>query len=105
MLKLRQVGFSLAIFGIVLAVQGCWEDQEPQLALLGNGGCRMADGSGGQYSSVTEASLDACKARCFGENGPCTAVEFNRSNSQCEIHSQPITNFERVEGVTCHVLR
>jgi hypothetical protein len=105
MLKLRQAGVWLAIAGIALALQGCWENEEPQLTLLGNGGCRTADGTEEKYNVMTEVSLDACKERCFGENGSCTAVEFNTANSHCEVHSAPITRFERVEGVTCHVLR
>ena len=105
MLELRQAVAWFAIVGIGLAVQGCWENGQDQLTLLGDGGCRTADGKEGQHTFVKEASLDACKARCFGANGPCTAIEFNTNNSHCEVHSEPITSFEKVEGVTCHVVK
>jgi len=105
MVKVRQAGLWLAIACIVLAMQGCWEEEGTQLTLLGDGGCRTADGSEGAYSVVRERSEDSCKTRCFGANAPCTAVEFNANNGQCEVHTQPITQYEKVAGVTCLVAR
>ena len=105
MLKVRQAGAWFAIAGIALAGQGCWENEQDQLTLLGGGGCRTADGTEGEYTVIRETSEDWCKARCFGANGPCTAVEFNTNNGQCEVHTQPITRYEKVEGVTCLVAR
>jgi PAN domain len=105
MLKAGQVGVRLAVLGIALMVQGCWENDEDQLTLLGNGGCRAADGSHGAFVTVSQESQDACKAQCFTATEPCTAVEFNSTNGHCELHSQPITKFEKVEGVACYVAR
>jgi hypothetical protein len=105
MLKVKQAGLWLAIVGAGLAMQGCWEQEESQLTLLGDGGCRTADGSEGTYSVVRENSQDSCKARCVGNNGLCTAVEFNANNGQCEVHTQLITKYEKVAGVTCLVVR
>ena len=42
MFKVRQAGFGLVIVGIALTAQGCWEKDEDQLTLLGDGGCRAA---------------------------------------------------------------
>jgi hypothetical protein len=102
---MRKIGTCLAVVGIALAAQGCWEDEEQRLTLLGNGGCRTADGGQGYPATVSVASVDECKARCFGENGSCAAVEFNANNDACEIHSAPITKFESVEGVACYAIR
>jgi PAN domain len=103
--KSKQVAGWLAVVGVALVVQGCGEDEQDRLTLLGRGGCRTADGSEGQYETLFGVSLDACKAQCFGENGPCTAVEYNSNNSSCEIHSEPITTFKEVENVECYVPR
>jgi hypothetical protein len=105
MLELRQASAWFVIVGVALAVQGCWENEPAQLTLLGDGGCRTADGTEGEYTVVRETSEDACKARCFGGNAPCTAIEFNTNNGQCEVHTHPIKKYEKVEGVTCLVAR
>lgn len=103
--RAKQMAAWLAVVGVALAVQGCGEDEQDRLTLLGKGGCRTADGGEGQHGTLSGVSLDACKALCFGENGPCTAVEYNTNNSNCEIHSEPITTFKEVEGVECYVSR
>jgi hypothetical protein len=87
--------------------QGCGEKEEKdkdQLTLLGEGGCRTADGGQGQSTSFSEKSEDACKAKCFANGKPCAAVEFNSNEGMCEIHSQPIAKFEAVQGVFCYVV-
>ncbi len=104
MLKARQMGVSLAIIGLSLLVQNCGEDDRDGLTLLGNGGCRTADGGEGN-PTFFEVSLDACKTKCFEDDGKCTAVEYNANNSNCEIHSEPITKFEEVDNVECYVVR
>jgi hypothetical protein len=105
MLKVKQVGVWFAIVGIALAVQGCWEKDEDGLTLLGEGGCRTSDGGDGQHTSFPGMSEDGCKAQCLAETEPCTAVEFNSNNGSCEIHSQPVTKFEAVQGVSCYVVK
>jgi hypothetical protein len=105
MLKLRPAGVWLAIVSIALATQGCWEDEQDQLTLLGDGGCRIADGGTGDPTYSPEMSLEECKAQCLAANGQCTAVEFNANNGMCEVHSEPIAKFERVDGVACYVMK
>ena len=105
MLKVREVWVWLAIVGIAFAVQGCWGSEQDQLTLLGDGGCRIADGGAGDPTYFSGLSQDECKAKCFDGTGPCVAVEFNANNGACEVHSEPITKFEKVEGVTCYVVR
>jgi PAN domain len=105
MLRVRRVRLWFAIAGIAVALQGCWENDEDQLTLLGDGGCRTADGREGEHTVVSQASHDACKAQCFVANEPCTAVEFNSNNGNCEVHSEQITKYEKVEGVACYVMK
>jgi len=105
MIEVRQAGVWFAIVGIALAVQGCWENEEDQLTLLGTGGCRTADGGAGNPASYPGLSYDECKAKCFDGSSPCVAIEFNANNGLCEVHAEPITKFEGVQGVTCHVVR
>lgn len=97
-----RVGVWFAIIGIALMMQGCRD--ENQLKLLGEGGCRTADGGEGEPTYLSGMSLEECKTQCVGENGPCAAVEFNANNGNCEVHLQPITKFEAVEGVACYVV-
>jgi hypothetical protein len=103
--KIGQIGACLAVVGIALAVQGCWGEDEQRLTLLGDGGCRTAEGGEGNQVPVSVASVDECKAKCFNENGSCAAVEYNASSDACEIHSAPITTYEQVDGVECYALR
>lgn len=100
--KARQVAGGLVIAGIALMMQGCWEDEQDRLILLGEGGCRTADGSEGAYITISAVSFNQCEAKCFDVNGQCTALEYNTNNSNCEIHSAPITSFEEVTGVSCY---
>jgi len=104
MLKARRIGRWLAIVGLALAVQGCWDEQE-SLTLLGEGGCRTADGGHGDSSTVQVASAEDCEAQCSGGEVSCTAVEYNSNNGLCEVHRAPITRFEHVEGVACYAMR
>jgi PAN domain len=97
----RQIAGWVIIGAVALIVQGCWEDE--QLSLLGEGGCRLADGSTGDPMYLSGLSSDQCQAECLGEDGKCTAVEFNTNNGQCEIHSEPIVKYESVQGVFCYV--
>ena len=103
--KAGKIAVCGVIAGIALVVQGCWEDDERRLTLLGGGGCRTADGGEGAPATISVASVDECGSRCFGENGSCAAVEFDGNNNACEIHSAPITTFEKVEGVECYAIR
>ena len=52
MFTVRQVGVGLVIVGIALTVQGCWEKDEDRLTLLGDGGCRTADGGDGSPTYI-----------------------------------------------------
>jgi hypothetical protein len=105
MLKARRIGRWLAIVGVVLATQGCWDDGQERLTLLGEGGCRTADGGHGDSSTVGVASAEDCEAQCFNGEASCTAVEYNSNNGACEIHREPIAKFEHVEGVACYAMR
>jgi hypothetical protein len=105
MFKVRQVGWALVIVGIALTVQGCWEQDQDQLTLLGDGGCRTADGGDGSPTYIAGMSLEGCKQHCFGDGGPCAAIEFNSGNGMCEVHSAAITRVEPVEGVACYVVK
>ena len=67
MFKMRQVGVGLVIVGIALTVQGCWEKDEDQLTLLGDGGCRTADGGDGSPDYISGMSLEECKQHCFAK--------------------------------------
>ena len=98
--KSRYVARWLVMSGVALMLQGCWDDE--QLTLLGEGGCRITDGSEGEPIYVSGLSLDQCQAKCFNGTPNCTAVEYNTNNGQCEVHSDPITKFEVVEGVFCY---
>jgi hypothetical protein len=101
---MRQVGVGLVIVGIALTVQGCWENDEDQLTLLGDGGCRTADGDDGSATYISGTSLESCRQHCFENDELCTAIEFNSNNSRCEVHSESITRVEPVKGVACYVL-
>jgi PAN domain len=90
-----------AMIAGVLMIQGCWEDE--QFTLLGEGGCRLADGSEGEPKYLTGLTSEQCQAECSADNGGCTAVEYNTDGGLCEIHSGPIVKFEGVEGVFCYV--
>jgi hypothetical protein len=105
MFKVRRVGFGLVIVGMALTVQGCWEKDEDQLTLLGDGGCRTADGGDGSPTYIAGVSLEGCKQRCFANGEPCAAIEFNANNGMCEVHSQDMTRVEPVSGVACYVLK
>jgi PAN domain len=103
--NVRQVGVGLVIVGIALTAQGCWEKDEDQLTLLGDGGCRTDDGDDGSATYISGMSLERCRQNCFKKEEPCTAIEFNSNNSMCEVHSETITRVEPVEGVACYVLK
>ena len=105
MFNVRQVGVGLVIVGIALTAQGCWEKDQEQLTLLGDGGCRTEDGGDGGPDYISGISLEECKQHCFKNGGPCSAVEFNSGNGMCEVHSKAITRVEPAEGVACYVLK
>jgi hypothetical protein len=96
---------SLAFAAIAFIAQGCDQPEEDQLTLLGDGGCRTADGGEGEFTPFKVASWDECAAQCSGENGTCTALEYNANNGDCEVHQQPITSVAAVDGVQCHVAK
>lgn len=97
----RQIGVWLATLGITLMVQGCWDNE--QFTLLGDGGCRTADDRHGTHTTVSKIAFNECQARCFNGSGPCTAIEYTSQGGVCEIHSEPITKYEKAEGVACYV--
>jgi hypothetical protein len=105
MFNVRHVGFGLVIVGMALTVQGCWEKDEGSLTLLGDGGCRTADGGDGSPTYIGGLTLEDCKQRCFANGEPCAAIEFNANNSMCEVHSQDMTRVEPVDGVACYVVK
>jgi len=105
MLEAGRIGLVCAIVGVALAAQGCWDDGQEKLTLLGEGGCRAADGGHGDPRTVPVASAEDCEAQCFAEATPCVAVEYSSNNGACEIHREQITRFEHVEGVVCYAMR
>jgi PAN domain len=105
MLKTGRIGLWCAIVGFALAAQGCRDDAQDRLTLLGEGGCRTADGGEGTPSPIQVASAEACEAQCFAGQAACAAVEYNANNGICEVHREPIARFEHVEGVACYAMR
>jgi PAN domain len=85
----------------VLMIQGCRDDE--QFTLVGEGGCRLADGGEGGPVHLAGLSSEQCQAECTAENGKCTAFEYNTNNGNCEVHSEPIVKFEAVAGVFCYL--
>lgn len=99
--KPSQMSSWVVIAGVALIAQGCWEDEQDRFALLGEGGCRTSGNIDGNHVVISGVSFEQCQARCLDENGHCTAVEYNTNNNACEIHSDTITTFEKVQGVSC----
>jgi hypothetical protein len=95
--------FAIVVFA--LAAQGCWDDGDEHLTLLGEGGCRTADGGEGDPSTVEATSVEDCQTECFAGVTRCAAVEYNANDGMCEVHHKPIASFEHVEGVTCYAMR
>jgi hypothetical protein len=105
MRKAAQISGWLAVGVLAIALQACWDDKQDQLTLLGNGGCRTADGGDGHPKYVAGLSLDACKTQCLETKSSCTAIEYNSAKNNCEIHSQPITQVAVSDGVSCYVVK
>jgi PAN domain len=103
--KAAQISAWLAVVVLAFALQACGDDKQDQLTLLGNGGCRTADGGDGHPKYVAGLTLDACKAQCLQANSSCTAIEYNSAKNNCEIHSQPITQVAATDGVSCYVVK
>lgn len=93
-------GFFFA--GAAPPMQGWSQGKQDRLTLLGEGGCRTADGGPGEHHTTSTVSLEECKAKCLDMGGDCTALEYNSNNGNCEIHSDTITLFEQVAGVSCY---
>ena len=102
--KASQLVLVWTIAGIALVAAACGEGDQGGLTLLGEGGCRVADGGEGEPASRTAASWEECAARCSNGGGACTALEYNSNTGLCEVHSEPITTFEPVAGVMCYVV-
>jgi hypothetical protein len=103
--KAGRMGLCLAIVGLALATQGCWDDGDEHLTLLGEGGCRTADGGHGDSSTIETTTVEDCQTGCFAGDAPCAAIEYNANNGMCEVHRQPIASFEHVAGVACYAMR
>ena len=67
MLKSGRIGLWCAIVGVALAAQGCRDDGQDRLTLLGEGGCRTADGGEGTPSPIQMASAQACEASALSK--------------------------------------
>ena len=81
MLKSGRIGLWCAIVGVALAAQGCRDDGQDRLTLLGEGGCRTADGGEGTPSlrvARLEASALSKRPRAPPSNTTPT-TEFARS--------------------------
>jgi PAN domain len=100
---LAQIAGGFVLAGVAPLVQGWSKGEQDQLALLGEGGCRLADGGEGNPVHLAGLSSERCQAECISQNGKCSAVEYNTNNGQCEVHSEPIVKFEAVEGVFCYL--
>lgn len=83
-------------------VQGCSQEEPGQLTLLGEGGCRTADGGQGIHTMLSAVSVEQCEEKCLAMDGRCMAFEYNSNNNDCEIHFESITSFEEVAGVSCY---
>jgi PAN domain len=103
--KAVQIGLWCTIVGIALTVQGCWDDPHEKLTFIGEGGCRTADGSEGQYTTVAAASADECEAQCFSAETTCKAIEYNSVYNVCEVHDRPITDYAQYAGVSCYAMK
>jgi hypothetical protein len=88
--------------GVASLAQGCAQGEQDQLTLLGEGGCRTANGAQGAHTTIAAVSLDQCKEKCLDLDGMCTALEYNSDNNNCEIHSESITSFAQSAGVSCY---
>src|SRR5687767_7530802 len=100
---LAQIAGGFVLAGVAPLMQGWSKGKQDQLALLGEGGCRLADGGEGSPVHLAGLSSEQCQAECTGENEKCTALEYNTNNGQCEVHSGPIVKFEAVDGVFCYL--
>jgi hypothetical protein len=100
---LAQVADGFVLARVAPLVQGWSKGEQDQLTLLGEGGCRLADGGEGTPVYLAGLSPEQCHAECTSENGKCSALEYNTHNNVCEVHSEPIVNFEGVEGVFCYL--
>jgi hypothetical protein len=100
---LAQVAGGFVLAGVAPLVQAWSQDEQDQFTLLGEGGCRLADGGEGNPVHLAGLSYEQCQAECTSENGECSAVEYNTNNAQCELHSGTIVKFEEIEGVFCHL--
>jgi PAN domain len=101
----RDVVVGIALIGMALSVQGCWDSEEDRFTLLGEGVCRTTDGGQGAFTTVAAASLEECQAQCLDDNGSCRAIEYITNNGNCELHSAPITKYANADGVGCYVTK
>jgi PAN domain len=104
MAKLKRIALWSVILGIALVTQACWDDDPKGFKLVGEGACRQADGGAGNPRYAKAASLDECFSQCLQDSSSCKAIEYNSKNGSCEIHSEPISKFEKVEGVSCYTV-
>ena len=105
MTKAFRAVFWITVVGIALAAQGCWDDQPDGFTLIGEGGCRTADGGDGKPEYVSGVTMETCAAQCRAAKEQCVAFEYNAKNSNCEIHHQPITKVAEAAGVSCYVVK
>jgi hypothetical protein len=100
---LAQVANDYVLAGVAPLVPGWSKVEQDQLRMLGEGGCRLANGGEGKPAYLAGLSSEQCQAKCISQDGKCSAVEYNTTNGQCEVHSDPIAKFEKVQGVFCYL--
>jgi hypothetical protein len=77
-----------------LLVTGFASQAHAVLSLLGNGGCRLAVGGQGTFSTHPNVSWQTCRSLCLNQP-TCRAVEYaiKRSGAtNCEVHTKAISS-------------
>jgi len=69
---------------------------------LGQGSCRTATNGAGTYTRIEMGSSAECRQKC-NEDENCLAYEFYAHSEQCEIHTEPISKFQKQHGFRCYV--
>ena len=75
---------------------------------LGIGQCGTPSGGQGNYSLHSEVTSEAgCLNLCALGKFPCTAIEYNPTKRECEVHQVYIDRLatEPASKATCYVVR